>query len=54
MANTVIRIGYVSVTSGGGTSIQEFASSAVFPLVGITGVIYLALDTNKIYRWNQI
>ena len=52
MANTVIRIGYVSVSSGGGGGVQEYSSIGTFPLTGVAGIIYLALDTNKIYRWS--
>ena len=31
--------------------VLEFANLASFPVTGATGIIYLALDTNKTYRW---
>jgi hypothetical protein len=36
---------------GGVDDIKEFADLASFPLVGEASIIYVALDTNKIYRW---
>jgi len=32
--------------------VLEFASLSAFPATGIAGVIYVALDTNKTYRWS--
>ena len=32
--------------------VLEFANLAAFPVTGETGKIYLALDTNKTYRWS--
>lgn len=32
--------------------VLEFANLAAFPATGATGVIYVALDTNKTYRWS--
>lgn len=32
--------------------ILEFANLAAFPGTGATGIVYVALDTNKIYRWS--
>lgn len=32
--------------------VLEFASISVFPLTGESGKIYIALDTNKTYRWS--
>jgi hypothetical protein len=32
--------------------VLEFANLAAFPSPGSTGIIYAALDTNKIYRWS--
>lgn len=32
--------------------VLEFANLAGFPATGATSVIYVALDTNKIYRWS--
>lgn len=31
--------------------VLEYANLATFPVTGISGVIYVALDTNKAYRW---
>lgn len=33
-------------------TVEEYASLAAFPLVGTADTIYIALDTNIIYRWN--
>lgn len=32
--------------------VQEYADEASFPATGETGIIYVALDTSKIYRWS--
>lgn len=32
--------------------VQEFANLAAFPVTGSVGIIYVALDTNKTYRWS--
>jgi hypothetical protein len=32
--------------------VLEFANLAAFPVTGVTGVLYLALDTNRSYRWS--
>jgi len=32
--------------------VVEYANQASFPATGSTGIIYVALDTNKIYRWS--
>lgn len=32
--------------------VQEYANLASFPVTGDSGVIYVALDTNKTYRWS--
>jgi len=32
--------------------VLEFANLAAFPVTGSTGIIYVALDTNKCYRWS--
>lgn len=32
--------------------VQEFASLAAFPVNGATGSIYIAIDTNRSYRWS--
>ena len=34
------------------SDILEYANFAAFPVTGQTGKIYLALDTNKVYRWS--
>lgn len=34
------------------SDILEYANLAAFPATGQTGKIYLALDTNKVYRWS--
>ena len=52
MANTAIRLGYLSISSGGGgAGFEEYANLAAFPPVGEEDTIYLALDTKKIYSW---
>jgi hypothetical protein len=33
-------------------TVEEYASLAAFPLVGAADTIYIALDTNILYRWN--
>lgn len=33
-------------------TVEEYANLAAFPLVGTADTIYIALDTNIIYRWN--
>jgi hypothetical protein len=33
-------------------TVEEYANLASFPLVGTADTIYIALDTNVIYRWN--
>lgn len=32
--------------------IQEYPSIATFPITGQSDILYLALDTNKLYRWS--
>lgn len=32
--------------------VLEYANQAAFPGTGTTGVLYVALDTNKVYRWS--
>lgn len=32
--------------------VLEFTNLAGFPATGVTSIIYVALDTNKIYRWS--
>jgi|GEM_PF-2206967 len=53
MAHTAIRLGYISISGGGGgTGFQEYADLSSFPLVGQLSKIYLAADTEKLYKWN--
>jgi hypothetical protein len=33
-------------------TVEEYANLAAFPLVGVADTIYIALNTNVIYRWN--
>jgi hypothetical protein len=33
-------------------TVEEYANFAAFPLVGVADTIYIALDTNILYRWN--
>ena len=33
-------------------TVEEYANLAAFPLVGVADTIYIALDTNILYRWN--
>ena len=33
-------------------TVEEYANIAAFPLVGVADTIYIALDTNVLYRWN--
>lgn len=40
-----------AVGGGGGGGYQAYANLAAFPPVGTVGVIYVANDTKKIYRW---
>lgn len=32
--------------------VLEYANLASFPVTGSTGILYVALDTNKVYRWS--
>lgn len=52
MAHTAIRLGYISVSGGGGGGIVEYPNSGAFPPIGQSSTIYLALDTKKIYKWS--
>ena len=53
MANTAIRLGYISTSGGGGGGIVEYANLAAFPAIGQGSLVYLALDTKKIYKWSS-
>jgi hypothetical protein len=33
-------------------TVEEYANKAAFPLVGVADTIYVALDTNVLWRWN--
>ena len=56
MAHTAIRLGYISISSGGGggAGFEQFSELASFPPLGELNKIYLAADTEKIYKWNGI
>lgn len=58
MANTAIRLGYISVSGGGGGGggggYEQYSSLTSFPPTGVAGTIYLAANTNKLYKWNSI
>lgn len=61
-ANKGVANGYASLDSGGKVpssqlpayvdDVLEYTNLAGFPATGLTGVIYVALDTNKAYRWS--
>ena len=61
-ANKGVANGYASLDSGGKVpstqlpsyvdDVLEYANLAGFPATGATGIIYVALDTNKTYRWS--
>ena len=61
-ANKGVAGGYASLDGAGKVpstqlpsyvdDVLEFASLAAFPATGEVGVIYIALDTNKTYRWS--
>ena len=60
--NKGVANGYASLDSGGKVpaaqlpayvdDIVEYANLAAFPGTGTAGVLYVAQDTNKIYRWS--
>lgn len=45
------QLGSVLWQSGGDNDVSEHANLAAFPGTGEAGVIYVALDTLKLYRW---
>lgn len=49
-------MGYNSIGGGGSANPQdiheEYADTNAFPTTGESGVIYIAADTNLLYRWN--
>lgn len=61
-ANKGAANGYASLDSGGKVpsaqlpsfvdDVLEYANLAGFPATGSTGIIYVAIDTNKAYRWS--
>lgn len=61
-ANKGVANGYAGLDAGGRVpaaqlpsyvdDVQEYANLAAFPNPGAAGIIYLALDTNIIYRWS--
>ena len=62
IANKGIANGYASLDSSGIVpasqlpsyvdEVLEYANLASFPVTGATDKIYIALDTNKVYRWS--
>jgi hypothetical protein len=62
VANKGLANGYASLDGSGLVpaaqlpsyvdDVLEYANLAGFPVTGTTGKIYVALDTNKIYRWS--
>ena len=34
-------------------TVEEYANLAAFPITGVADTIYIALDTNVIYRWDS-
>jgi hypothetical protein len=61
-SNKGIAGGYASLDTGGKVpasqlpsyvdDVLEYSTLSAFPVTGEAGVIYVALDTNKIYRWS--
>lgn len=61
-ANKGAANGYASLDSGGKVpssqlpsfvdDVLEYTNLAGFPGTGSTGILYVALDTNKVYRWS--
>lgn len=61
-ANKGTANGYASLDAGGKVpstqlpsyvdDVLEYANQAAFPATGSAGIIYVALDTNKTYRWS--
>lgn len=61
-ANKGVANGYASLDAGGKVpstqlpayvdDVLEYANLAGFPATGSTGIIYVAIDTNKAYRWS--
>ena len=41
------------LATGGGSSLARYATPAAFPATGASGVLYLSVDTSKIYRWES-
>ena len=52
MAHTAIRLGYISISGGSGSGFQEYTDLASFPPIGQINKIYLASDTEKLYKWD--
>ena len=62
-ANKGVANGYASLDSAGKVpsaqlpsfvdDVVEYANTAGFPATGSAGIIYVALDTNKVYRWGS-
>lgn len=51
MENWIFNYNSDNFDFGGGEEFIEVASFAALPVAGESGVIYVTLDTNKLYRW---
>ncbi len=61
LANKNVANGYAGLDGSGKVAalqlpayvddVLEYANLAAFPVSGTTGIIYVAIDTNKTYRW---
>lgn len=46
-------VSFSSISGGSGTTeVFEFANVGAFPATGVAATIYIAQDTDKMYRWN--
>lgn len=51
MENWIFNYNSDNFDFGGGEEFIEVANFAALPVTGKSGVIYVTLDTNKLYRW---
>jgi hypothetical protein len=51
MENWIFNYNSDNFDFGGGEEFIEVANFAALPVTGESGVIYVTLDTNKLYRW---
>lgn len=51
MENWIFNYNSDNFDFGGGEEFIEVANFAALPITGESGVIYVTLDTNKLYRW---